>query len=613
MDNNNDQVKPTIVGARPPEDIKSNITAPGGVQVLLYKAKSDREFRKELILKRSASAILVGIALDETEADMLDSVPLQQLEWMIGAIKLPDEKLKIIKNCTAAALIAAAGLIPAIAAGGCSNKRNITGADGLQLQITNTPQETMTSTETDTPIIPSATFTGTAQPPSATNTDTNTPQDTATNTYTHTPSSTYTNTGSSTSTPTVTHINTFTQTNTKTATHTYTNTFLPGTPSYTYTATYTSTSTSTTAGILSTPTHTYTGTKTNTSTPTITPGGDTFTPTNTSTSSNTPTNTPTATSTPTDVVLFPDPVLQARVRSAIGKPTGTIYSTDLTGITYLTLSDATITNMSGIEYLVNLQNLYMTNAAIADYGWLTAMAKLQYIKGSGSNLKDMTLLSGLTLLRKIDMSGSTGLTGLTSLKDCPALTELYLSNCGLTDISFVTQLINLNVLDLYLNPITNVPPLSGLTSLYNLNLSRTGISDISGLSGLNLSTLSLSGNNITDISAIAGMTGMLTINLIDNPNLSDVSALSGMELIYFIYLSNTKVSDTMVFSNCTRLRKLMLVNTQVTEIPGLVAIANKHGFYSGAEVDLTGCALSDQAKYGDIPYIKSISSVEINY
>jgi|GEM_PF-2365496 len=636
MEENNNRVKPTIVGARPPDEVKLNISSPGGVQVLLYKAKADNEFRKVLAKNRSASAIIVGISLDETEAAMLDAIPLAQLEGMIDAIRIPDEKLNIIKKCTAAALIAAAGLIPALAAGGCSNKRNLTGPEDLHLNRTNTPVNTMppsnTATPTDTAFIPSATFTHTNQP-SSTRTGTSIPTNTetptstftqsasatatGTDTYTASETPTATNTGTNThtrtNTSTVTHINTFTPTATRTSTRTPTNTFLPGSPSYTYTATYSATSTSTTAGILSTPTYTYTKTNTGTPTDTITPGGDTLTPTFTPTNTNTHTATPTPTITPTDVVIFPDPVLLSRVRAAIGKPTGTIYQSDLTSLTSLILSGATITTLAGIEYIVNLNYLNLTGTNCADYSVLPLMVKLTGFAAGGSNLKDMSILSGLPLLRELNMEGSTGLTNLSSLKDYPALTKLYLPNCGLTDISFVTQCTKLNVLDLSDNPVAALPSLSGLTILYDLDLSNTGLSDISGLSGLHLSSLLLYGNSITDISPISGMVNLSTINLSGNSGLSDISALSGMTGAYFVYLANTQVSDTMVFKDYIRLRQLNLSNTQVTDITGLVYVVNNNGFYFGASVDLRGCALTEQAIYGDIPYIKSKTSITINY
>ena len=58
-----------------------------------------------------------------------------------------------------------------------------------------------------------------------------------------------------------------------------------------------------------------------------------------------------------EVVTFPDPHLQARVREAIEKPVGDIYRSDLTGLTNLSANSEGITDLSGLEYCTSLTYL----------------------------------------------------------------------------------------------------------------------------------------------------------------------------------------------------------------------------------------------------------------
>ena len=71
----------------------------------------------------------------------------------------------------------------------------------------------------------------------------------------------------------------------------------------------------------------------------------------------------------------------------------------------------------------------------------------------------------------------------------------------LTGIEHATNLMHLVINDMDLSE-TDLSPLAGLSSLTFLNLSRTKISDLSPLVGLQLRTADFSGNNISDISPL---------------------------------------------------------------------------------------------------------------
>ena len=82
--------------------------------------------------------------------------------------------------------------------------------------------------------------------------------------------------------------------------------------------------------------------------------------------------------------------------------------------------------------------------------------------------------------------------------------ELYLNGCSLTDsdITEISKMTELRVLDLGNNKLGDLSPLSGLTNLEKLSLYGNYISDITPLAGLDsLCELNLGENYIRDISA----------------------------------------------------------------------------------------------------------------
>ena len=117
------------------------------------------------------------------------------------------------------------------------------------------------------------------------------------------------------------------------------------------------------------------------------------------------------------------------------------------------------------------------------------------------------------------------------------LTELRAPNEEISDLrglEAATNLLRLYLGEQYVavegrdinsNDISDLSPLSDLTALTLLDLEGNNISDISPLSGLtNLVVLRLAKNNISDISPLSGLTNLFFVGLWDNL-ISDISPL----------------------------------------------------------------------------------------
>jgi Leucine-rich repeat (LRR) protein len=194
------------------------------------------------------------------------------------------------------------------------------------------------------------------------------------------------------------------------------------------------------------------------------------------------------------VIKFFDSSLERILRVVLGTP---ITKEKMKRLQSLIAERESISNLSGLEYAINLQELRLRENFITD---ITPLAKL-------INLQ-----------------------------------VLYLDNNRISDISPLAKLTNLQKLILSANQITDISPLANLTNLQELWLNYNKISDISPLAKLtNLKVLYLNNNNISDISPLVRNTGLGEgdeIHLAGNPlDLSEGS----ITVIYIQILQNRGV------------------------------------------------------------------------
>ena len=184
------------------------------------------------------------------------------------------------------------------------------------------------------------------------------------------------------------------------------------------------------------------------------------------------------------VVTFPDAKLDAAIREAIGKPTGDIYQSDLEGLTSLDASGKSISDITGLEYCVNLTTLALYYNEISNISPLSSLTNLTELNLTFNRISNISPLSSLTNLTTLALSYNwlRGEFDITSLSSLTNLTILYLHGNSISDISPLSSLTNLTELVLGSNEIlSNISPLANLTNLIELRLTDNQISDISPL------------------------------------------------------------------------------------------------------------------------------------
>lgn len=170
------------------------------------------------------------------------------------------------------------------------------------------------------------------------------------------------------------------------------------------------------------------------------------------------------------VVTFADPVLEAMVRGSMGKPTGNITAAEAEAVTRLNLSnewqryiseEASIYDISGIEYFKNLESLDLSFNAIADITPLGGLKKLTLLSLGGNPIPDIAPLGELTNLKALTLSGCAA-QDYSPLSNLVNLNYLMLNNSTLADVSPLVSLTNLKYLYLAGCPISNYFPLTDI-------------------------------------------------------------------------------------------------------------------------------------------------------
>ncbi len=232
---------------------------------------------------------------------------------------------------------------------------------------------------------------------------------------------------------------------------------------------------------------------------------------------------------------MPDPALRAAVRGEIGLLPGIpLTQKKMLRLTYLKAHDKGILDITGLEFATNLRVLHLRQNPITDLRPLSNLTQLVefhfwHVPVRPTNL-DLRPLANLINLEMLSLEGNW-ISDIRPLMGLKKLRRLHLSNNQIEDVSPLVGLTELWQLWLERNPIRDLAPLSGL-NLADLNISNNPIkvSDISPLAALKeLRTLDLLNSGISDIRPLSGLTELRTLLLKGNP-IRDLTPLSGLNL-----------------------------------------------------------------------------------
>ncbi|EAF9641675.1 internalin [Listeria monocytogenes] len=263
--------------------------------------------------------------------------------------------------------------------------------------------------------------------------------------------------------------------------------------------------------------------------------------------------------------IFLDANLAEVIRDTLRKSSvdDIVTQAELDTISSLRAQYVGIVNLSGMENLTNLTELYLYNNQISDISPLSNLTNLNTLYLWDNQISDISPLSNLTNLDNLALDNNQ-ISDISPLSNLTNLNILSLWDNQISDISPLSNLTNIGELCLDDNQISDMSPLSNLTNLYSLAIRINQISDISPLSNLtNLGYLDLEINQINDISPLSNLTNLSYLNLWTN-QISDISPLSNLTNLTELFLENNQISDISPLSNLTKLRQLYLEDQNIS-------------------------------------------------
>ena len=221
---------------------------------------------------------------------------------------------------------------------------------------------------------------------------------------------------------------------------------------------------------------------------------------------------------PTETILIPDPNLATSLRETLGlAPEAPITRQDMLGLRTFIAVDRQITNLTGLNHAILLQEVNLLFNQIDDITPLLKLTDLWRLSIGGNQIRDLTPLKALTNLQHLAI-GRNPFNDITVLPSLKNLSSLALSHSPINDMSPVWELTQLDVLSIRFIKIHDLSPIKKLTKLTELQLDDNGISDISPLAALtNLKALNLWRNQISDVSPLTALTNLEALHLQENP------------------------------------------------------------------------------------------------
>jgi internalin A len=196
---------------------------------------------------------------------------------------------------------------------------------------------------------------------------------------------------------------------------------------------------------------------------------------------------------------------------------------DITNLSYLNLSGNGLTDISFLGSFVNLRGLTLSNNQISDLTALRNLTNMISLTISNNQVSDISPLRGMTKMRTLNLVGNQ-ISDLEPLSGMVNLLELDLSQNQINNISPLSTLTEMYSLSMSENYITDLSGISNLVWLEYLNIAANEITDITPLQSLNVNVLYMQDNWVSDMSPIAGMHSLGALYIQNNP-VGDFSVL----------------------------------------------------------------------------------------
>ena len=244
-----------------------------------------------------------------------------------------------------------------------------------------------------------------------------------------------------------------------------------------------------------------------------------------------------------------------------------ITISQLTGLKYLSASNASLSTITPLENLTKLEYLDISNNSIRNISVIANMPNMQELYANNNVISDLSAVGSLKSLTKLNVSYNSIKT-LEPLHTLSAsLTELHASHNQLTTIKGITNLLKLNVLNLSNNRINDISNIGMLTDLIELDLSNNAVTDITGVENmLQLQNLMLAHNQIAELPAFQKTSRLVSIDISHN-QVKLLDPLAGLPILNNVNVDyNPELESLEPLDSCPLLVRVNAYGTLVTEV-----------------------------------------------
>lgn len=271
---------------------------------------------------------------------------------------------------------------------------------------------------------------------------------------------------------------------------------------------------------------------------------------------------------------FHEPVIEEAVRLSLGKPEGTVTKRELLKVREIYIfTDGAYADMD--EYYENQGKWYALDDRI--HGKTKSLTDVQYMKNlqilyiGATEIEDLSPLRGLEKLENVSLQDNR-IHDISALSDKPVLEEVYLCGNILDNIEPVRTWPAIQWLNLCETGDYDASPLETLKGMKALDV--TIGSDVSEyLKGLYVENLRVGWQGQNDLEFIKEVPHVEKLE-INESSIRDISAISGREDIVYLNMEGCAVDD---LSPLFALPNLLQVKMSTRQREGMEKLADKYG------------------------------------
>ncbi len=276
---------------------------------------------------------------------------------------------------------------------------------------------------------------------------------------------------------------------------------------------------------------------------------------------------------PGRLIEIPDPNLRALLEETL--ETKTFRPDVMSTLTILRAKDRNIKDLTGLEFAVNLEELWLAGNSVSDLSPIANCTKLVQLDLWGSPVEDISPIANLIKLEHIRHTHGD-IRDISPVANLINLTHLTFYNTDTSDISAVSNLTKLISLRIRHSPVEDITPLAGLVNLERLDLHDCHISDISPLGNLTkLTNLTIDGGDgrLSDLSPLSRLTNLRNLD-IGNCKISDLSPLAGLTQLRELFADSSEISDVSSLAGLTNLTRVILRDNRISDVSPLSGLVN---------------------------------------